>query len=172
MQLRPALLWLGLNPGEGESSCVLRGKEPLFSVAVHMAYGVVRATIALPFRRGRGKDRFLRAYAGEGLLPVLPRYRTLRAGFERCLGCGLCDHAVGRSGEIMPLVLAWRRAPETWPALASAVQSLGEVDWVLAEQACPVQVPLFELMTELSRSIAQWEKPAPSTGARDSSAGP
>jgi hypothetical protein len=72
----------------------------------------------------------------------------------------------------MQLVLSWRRAPETWLALASTVQSLAHVDWAVAEQACPAQVPLSALMNELNQSIGEWEKARHGTGARDSAEGP
>ena len=114
----------------------------------------------LPFRIGRGRDRFLRDFAPEGLLPASETQRELSAAFERCIGCGFCDLAMAGEGEEILSELArsnWR-APETWPALKEALESLAESDLEAAEALCPTEVPLSELVAELGGVVRKWEE--------------
>ena len=131
----------------------------MISVLLHLGYGFVRASLTLPFRVGRGRDRFLRDFAPEGLLPATQTQRELSADFEKCIGCGFCDLALDDSGgALSDISLSLWRAPETWPALGSALAELEKRDLAAAEALCPTEVPLSKLVAELGGVLRNWEE--------------
>jgi hypothetical protein len=128
----------------------------MISVLLHLGYGFVRATATLPFRAGRGKERFLRDFAPEGLVPATELARKHSAGFERCIGCGFCDLALDDDSSLADLSGSLWRAPETWPALEEALDRLVEADLERAEALCPTEVPLRHLVSSLREALTRW----------------
>jgi ferredoxin len=123
----------------------------VISVILHLGYGFLRATLGYPFRAGRGQRRFLAAYGPDGDVPVSREHRAASAGFERCIGCGLCELALPRPMALADLARSWCRSPETWPALGPLLDALGEADLKRAEAECPAGVPLETMVLELRR---------------------
>lgn len=129
---------------------------PVISVLLHLGYGFLRASLTYPIRIGRGKSRFLRGYGVEGLVPVSPEYRAHSVGFERCLGCGLCELALTRPLALSELAGSSWRSPETWSGLSSLLDELSAKELIRAEALCPAAVPLQALVVELRSMLRRW----------------
>jgi heterodisulfide reductase subunit C len=60
-----------------------------------LLYLAWRALVVQPVKRllarGTGLERFLAAYAAEGLRPTAPEERAVGLLAARCTGCGLCE---------------------------------------------------------------------------------
>ncbi len=126
------------------------------SVLLHLGYGFLRASATLPFRVGRGRDRVLRGFAPEGLIPATEEQRALSAAFERCIGCGFCDLELEEELPLSELATSLWRSPETLPALAEVLDRLSEADLERAEAICPTGVPLSRLVAGLRSSLKTW----------------
>lgn len=129
---------------------------PVFSVLLHLGYGFFRASLTYPLRIGRGKARFLNSYGAEGLVPVSQEYRAHSVGFERCLGCGLCELALPRPLALVDLAGSSWRSPETWSGLSGLLDELSTKDLIKAEGLCPAAVPLQALVVELRSMLRRW----------------
>ncbi len=132
----------------------------MISVVVHLGYGFLRASCAYPFRVGRGKARFLRSYAPEGLLPATAAARDMAPALDRCLGCGMCELELPRPAALRELASSFWRSPETWPALGEILDELCELDLSRAEASCPAEVPLGRLVAEMRKAHAAREAAA------------
>ncbi len=146
----------------------------MISVLVHLGYGFVRASLSYPFRIGKGKARFLASYGVEGLVPATAIARELSVGFERCLGCGLCELALARPEALRELACSLWRSPETWPGLDELLGELSSLDLSEAEARCPAEVPLGGLVMELRGALgrgraAEWGATPSATSESDHS---
>jgi ferredoxin len=128
----------------------------MLDVLLHLGYGFVRASVTLPFRVGRGEDRFLRSFAPEGLLPATEVQRDLSAAFERCIGCGFCELAMPGAAADIPR--SFWRSPESWRGLVPILERLNEDDLSSAEALCPTEVPLRALVRMLGDVVKRWDE--------------
>lgn len=141
----------------------------LFSVLLHLGYGFLRASVTYPIRIGRGRERFLRGYGVEGLVPVSKAFRASTVGFERCLGCGFCELALPRPLALTEFAGSSWRSPETWPALSSLLDELDAEDLERAEALCPADVPLRILVRELKSMLSLWSEMCGNTAGAETS---
>jgi ferredoxin len=130
----------------------------LLSVLLHLGYGFLRASVTYPVRIGRGRDRFLKGYGVEGMVPVTKTFRASTVGFERCLGCGFCELALPRHLALSDFARSSWRSPETWSAISSLLDELDAEDLERAEALCPADVPLQALVKELSSMLRRWSE--------------
>lgn len=130
----------------------------MISVLLHLGYGFLKASLTYPIRVGRGSDRFLKSYGPEGQVPVSAEYRLHSAGFERCIGCGLCELALPRSLALSDLAQSTWRSPETWTSLVEILDELSGMDLSRAEALCPSAVPLKTLVVELRKMLRRWSE--------------
>lgn len=130
----------------------------MISVLLHLGYGFVRASLTLPFRVGRGGDRFLRSFAPEGLLPATADQRELSDAFERCIGCGFCELAAAEGTDLADLPRSYWRAPESWRGLTAALDHLDGEALAAAEAVCPTEVPLRALVRTLQETLQRWDE--------------
>lgn len=131
-----------------------------------LSYLAYRALLAHPFKRvgarGTGLDRFLRNYAGEGLVPTLPDDRALGEAAAACIGCGLCEPACELAGAIpsvrsLGVHAAFRLYGRSSTELAHAREALeacarceGRCDGT-----CPTAVPISRIVKHLLGRAAE-----------------
>ena len=127
----------------------------MLSVLLHLGYGFVRASLRYPFMAGRGGERFLRAYGPEGLLPVTAEHRAEAAALERCIGCGLCELALGDDPALHDLAISHWRSPLSPRALVEILSRLDDEALAEAEAGCPAEVPFRTMVREL----LTWREP-------------
>lgn len=107
-----------------------------------------------------GKDRFLRNYTPDGLVPLSAAERERLVAFQRCINCGLCDMVCPSGAQPSLLALAYSRAtpdlPRTRAALAlieTCPSCQGESH--PCEQVCPRQVPIREIVAFSQRKLVE-----------------
>jgi heterodisulfide reductase subunit C len=132
-----------------------------------LSYLAWRAIAAHPAKRlfrqhGTGEERFLAAYATEGLLPTAPEDRRLGEGAARCIACGLCEPCCDLAGaapavRAMGLHAAFRLWSKGTPELPLAAEALAACVPCAAprcEAACPTGVPIAAIVRRLAERAA------------------
>jgi heterodisulfide reductase subunit C len=129
-----------------------------------LSYLAYRALLAHPFKRlraeGSGLERFLKNYAGEGLVPTRPADRAVGEAASACIDCGLCASAcdlAGAAPEVralgLPAVfrLLGRSSAELVHARAAleACAACGACDPI-----CPTGVPISDVVRHTLERLA------------------
>ena len=127
-----------------------------------------RAAVVHPLRRlldrePQGKERFLRNYGPEGLLPTTAADKAMLAAASRCISCGLCDELDGQLGRIARgeyqgasiLPRQYARSSVEIPWDAPALEAIDPEAYRAGEAACPTRVPLVALAHWLKDRLAR-----------------
>jgi Fe-S oxidoreductase len=131
-----------------------------------LAYLGYRALVAQPLKRlrqvGPGSERFLAAYAPEGLVPTQLEDRRIGEEASACIACGLCETAC----ELAPAVPAIR-ALGLHAAFRLYSKSSVELPWAAdaldacatctgCDGTCPTGVPISRIVAALRARLARY----------------
>lgn len=132
-----------------------------------------RAIVLHPLRAllagDRGKQRFLRNYATEALIPYSRADRALLPRFSGCIQCGLCDAVCPLMRQLPPaqwrgpslFAVAYSRATPELPQLRTPLAHLDRCGACRAcQDICPRAVPLLDLFAFTRRKLAEVEEMA------------
>ena len=123
-----------------------------------------RALFAHPLkrlrRRGTGEERFLAAYATEGLVPTRPEDRAIGHAAAACVDCGLCElgcDLAAASPEIRAMGLPaafrlWSRSAAELPLAADALAACTGCEG--CDALCPTGVPIARIVRHLAGRVA------------------
>ncbi len=129
----------------------------------------VQALFIQPLRRLRrlgksGESRFLEAYAPSGLLPLSELEEERRFRFSGCIHCGLCDvscdarrNARGAEiGSLSGIVIGYSRSMTDYSYARLSVEQFEQCDDCdICEAACPVDVPIREIITDIREHMVR-----------------
>ena len=118
------------------------------NLAWHMAKHVVTRLPLRPFRRGRDLERFSKAIAPEGFVPLTAAQREAFPSFMNCVHCGLCALACPELRDAP--MSAW---DDAWTFAGGASRSLDRTNIVATQLSpcttcdecaavCPTGVPI------------------------------
>lgn len=114
----------------------------------------------LTFRYDRGgSKRFVRNYVPDRLLPLEAETRGALPRWQACIGCGLCDAAYGdASVSVMSIVVSAARDFSTLAdASADAARLVDAARLAEAEVACPMGVPITDVVSYVAAAPARLE---------------
>ena len=119
-----------------------------------------RAVVPHPLRalrrRGSGEERFLGAYAGEGLVPTSLEARADAEAASACISCGLCESGCAMRSAIpairsLGLHAAFRLLGKSDEMLAHSADALAACATCTGcEPLCPTGVPITRLVRLLA----------------------
>ena len=128
-----------------------------------------RAAVPHPLRAlrrsGTGEERFLAAYAAEGLAPTSAEDRAAAEAASACISCGLCESrcALGRAVPAvrdLGLRAAFRLYGKTHEMTALAAGPLADCTACTGcEPLCPTGVPITRLVRLLAARAAGSDAP-------------
>jgi succinate dehydrogenase/fumarate reductase-like Fe-S protein len=134
-----------------------------------------RAAVPHPLRAlrrtGTGEERFLAAYAGEGLAPTSPEDRAAAEAASACISCGLCEAGCALRGAIpsvrdLGLHAAFRLHGKSQEMIAHAAGPLAACAACTGcEPLCPTGVPITRLVRLLAARAAASDAPRQAPGA-------
>lgn len=139
----------------------------------------IQAVIFQPLRRLRnigrsGQSRFLAAYTPDRLLPLSREERESRDRFGACIHCGLCDTACdvlrrakrSRVPSLSAVAVGYSRSMPEYPfALVSIEELSGCEDCDECEAACPMGVPLKEIIDDVRAHARRLSEAGAAVGA-------
>lgn len=133
-----------------------------------LSYLAWRALVAHPWkrlaRRGTGAERFVRNYAGEGLVPTRAEDRAIGEAASACIGCGLCEAGCPLTGAVpsvrdLGLHAAFRlysRGSAVLPLARAALEACAACQG--CDPLCPTGVPITRIVRHL---LGRASEPAP-----------
>jgi Na+-translocating ferredoxin:NAD+ oxidoreductase RnfC subunit len=129
-----------------------------------LSYLAYRALVAHPLKRlrwrGTGRERFLAAYQGEGLLPTRLEDREIRQAASACISCGLCENGYSPGGDPvalhgMGIHAAFRLYTRSDMVLSRAGDDLAACPVSgTFEAVCPTGVPISRILLQLKHREA------------------
>jgi succinate dehydrogenase/fumarate reductase-like Fe-S protein len=115
----------------------------------------------------KGKARFLKNYAPEGLVPYSPEERARLPEYMKCVACGFCDavcpllREAPRAAFPGPMRIALAHARAT-PDLVHVREAVARADACVhctaCQDACPRGVPLKEMFSFARRKLDEVER--------------
>jgi len=131
-----------------------------------LSYLAWRALAVQPLKRasghGTGRERFLAAYAAEGLEPTTPEDRAAAEAASACIGCGLCESGCRLAGVApslrdLGLHAIFRLYSKSAPGLLQARDGLDACAGCTGcEPLCPTGVPISRLVRWFQGRAAGW----------------
>lgn len=129
-----------------------------------LSYLAYRALLAHPWKRlrqrGSGQERFLAAYAGEGLAPTPVEDWRIAEAAAACVSCGLCELGCGLAGAVPAIRgLGLHAAFRLYSKSAEEMRHAGEALAACAactgcDPLCPTGVPISRIVTHLAARAA------------------
>ncbi len=120
----------------------------------------IRMLFVLPVKKlfaPPGLQSFARSYFPEGLVPTTVADRAGLTLAARCVGCGLCDAAVGSGPRPSLLATTFSKASADLAVLAGDLAAMPAARLEAAEALCPERVPLVELRRSLLERLGRLE---------------
>ncbi len=124
-------------------------------------------------RSGTGEERFLAAYATEGLAPTTPETLADGEAASACISCGLCDSACALRAAIpsvraLGLHAAFRLCGKSDEMLAASGDVLAACAGCTGcETLCPTGVPITRLVRAFAARAAGLDAARRAPGAAD-----